>query len=63
MATENEVSIEYQGKEETLDIDDDLNPESLKELFGLSFTPMFVKHKTSLKNIKIERREKFTPGK
>ena len=62
MSTENDVIIEFQGREEIFDIED-LDPDDLRQVFGLSFTPLSVKHKTSLRNIKIEKKEKFIPGK
>jgi len=62
MAAEKDVTIEFEGKEEIFDIDD-LDANVLRQVFGLNFTPLSVKHKRSKKNIIIDKKEKFIPGK
>ena len=59
---DNVVVILFEEKEEIFSIDD-LDPEALKQMFGLDFEPLTVKLEGTNRNILVRRRENFVAGK
>ena len=59
---DNDVTILFGDRQEGLAIED-LDPEVLKQMFGLNFAPLSLKLEGSNKNVLLGKRNKFVAGK
>ena len=59
---DNDVTILFGDRVEGFAIED-LDPEVLKQMFGLNFAPLSVKLEGSNKNVLLRNRDKFVAGK
>ena len=58
---EGEVTVSFKGRELKVDIED-VNPEDLRDLFGIDFDAKSLLEVETEKTILIKKKEKFKPG-